>query len=132
MILKGMVDKLKTDITSLSYRVYTGNLPIAEFMVLPAIVVNQVTPSVTLTGDRLHGVTRSQVLQTRCQVDLYGRDMGVLNAIAGSAANSLDGYQGTLDGTKVLGCLMVSDMNLSRLENDLYRLSQDYEVVSVC
>lgn len=132
MILKGLVDKLKTDITSLNYRVYTGNLPKPEFTVLPAIVVNQVTPSMPLIGDRLHGVTRSQAMDTRCQVDIYGKDMSVLNAIAGSAANSLDGYQGTLDGTKILGCLMVSDMNLSILENDLYRLSQDYEVVSVC
>lgn len=126
---KGLIQRLQSQVTGVSSRVYLLSLP--NGVAFPAILVRQIS-SARDTDTRTHSGGKTTVARPRFQVDAYGIDYDALKTISSSVIDALDGFQGVLDSTNILGSALINVTDLSNLETGIYRISHDFEVWHIC
>ena len=104
-----------------STRIYPGKLP--QIPTLPAVTYSRVD------GPRVQSLVGSSGLaHPRLQIDCWAETYAGVKTLANAVRGAIDGYSGTISGTRVGGVLIDDEQDVYEPNVEFYRVSQDYIV----
>jgi len=120
----GLVNRLKNDGTVagiVAARIYPHRLP--QMPTFPAITYSRVSGA---RVDILKGI--SGLAKPTFQFDLWTESYNTVKSLADAVRESLNGYQGTLDGETAYRVKILNEVDNFEEELGVYRVIQDFEV----